>query len=274
VGAEVTLWEVGDPVWAAVPIWRPGTLAEFVVLDEKELGRKPDGVTFERAAALPYSGTVTWDALVSQADLTQLSAQDKRVLVHAGASSVGIIAIQLVKTWGGHVTTTVSQRLVPLARMLGADDVIEYDTADLEKELALRDRFDVVLNTAGASLHAACLRHCADSGLVVSTVEAALPSDRHGFLLGALYALWVRLSRLAGQLLFLPESWGSVQFSAETLSQLASLVDSRDLQAVVEHIFDWRDLDAALQYLARGDTVGKPVIRFRHEEMHQENETS
>ena len=37
VGAEVTQWQVGDPVWAAVPFWRPGTLAEFVVLEEKEV---------------------------------------------------------------------------------------------------------------------------------------------------------------------------------------------------------------------------------------------
>ena len=56
-----------------------------------------------------------------------------------------------------------------------------------------------MLNTAGPSLHGACLRHCAESGLVVSTVEAALPSDRFGFLLGTLYAAWVRLIRLVGQ---------------------------------------------------------------------------
>ena len=60
--------------------------------------------------------------------------------MHAAASGVGLVATQLLKAWGGHVTTTVSARLVPLARMLGADDVIEYDTADLEKELSLRDK--------------------------------------------------------------------------------------------------------------------------------------
>lgn len=264
VGTDVTLWQVGDPVWAAVPFWRPGTLAEFVVLEEKELCRKPDGVTFERAAALPYSGTVAWNALVTQGGIGPDTAQDKRVLVHAAAGGVGLVAIQLLKTWGGHVTTTVCARLVPLARMLGADDVIEYDTADLEKELSLRDKFDLVLNTAGPSLHAACLLHCAETGLVVSTVEAAMPSDRFGFLLGTLYSIWIRSTRLVGQLLFLPESWGTVAFSAETLAQLGALVDARELQAVVEHTFDWRDADAAFQYLARGDAVGKPVVSFRH----------
>ena len=52
-------------------------------------------------------------------------------------------------------------------------------------------------------------------------------------------------------------------FSAETLAQLGALVDARELQAVVEHTFDWRDADAACQYLARGDAVGKPVVSFR-----------
>lgn len=64
-----------------------------------------------------------------------------RVLVHAGVSGVGVVAVQLVRAWGGSVTTTVSSRAAPLAQMLGAEDIITYDNTNFDKELMLREKF-------------------------------------------------------------------------------------------------------------------------------------
>lgn len=64
-----------------------------------------------------------------------------RVLVHAGVSGVGVVAVQLVRAWGGSVTTTVSSRAASLAHMLGAEDVITYDNSNFDKELMLREKF-------------------------------------------------------------------------------------------------------------------------------------
>lgn len=63
-----------------------------------------------------------------------------RVLVHAGVSGVGVVAVQLVRAWGGIVTTTVSSRAAPLVHMLGAHDVITYDNSNFDKELLLREK--------------------------------------------------------------------------------------------------------------------------------------
>ena len=62
------------------------------------------------------------------------------MLIHAGASGPGLIAIQLIRSWGGHITTTVTTKAQPLVHMLGADDVITYDTCNFEKELLIRER--------------------------------------------------------------------------------------------------------------------------------------
>lgn len=66
-----------------------------------------------------------------------------RILVHAGASGIGIIAIQLIRAWGGFITTTVASPSRSLALALGADDVITYDTTDFRKELQIRERLVV-----------------------------------------------------------------------------------------------------------------------------------
>ena len=63
------------------------------------------------------------------------------MLVHAGVSGVGVVALQLVRAWGGSVTTTVSSRAAPLAHMLGAEDIITYDNSNFDKELLMREKF-------------------------------------------------------------------------------------------------------------------------------------
>lgn len=54
------------------------------------------------------------------------------------------MAVQLVRAWGGSVTTTVSSRAAPLAQMLGAEDVITYDNSNFDKELMLREKFVLI----------------------------------------------------------------------------------------------------------------------------------
>lgn len=53
---------------------------------------------------------------------------------------MGVVAVQLVRAWGGSVTTTVSSRAAQLAHMLGAEDVITYDNSNFDKELMLREK--------------------------------------------------------------------------------------------------------------------------------------
>jgi NADPH:quinone reductase-like Zn-dependent oxidoreductase len=56
----------------------PGTMAEYVVVKESHVARKPKGIGFEIATSIPYAGSVAWDALVNQAHLDSLTAHGKR----------------------------------------------------------------------------------------------------------------------------------------------------------------------------------------------------
>lgn len=72
--------QIGDEVWLAVPYWASGTLAQYVVAKERQVARKPRGIGFEGAAALPYSGSIAWDAMVNQAKLNSHNTRGKRLV--------------------------------------------------------------------------------------------------------------------------------------------------------------------------------------------------
>lgn len=78
IGQKVNNFEIGDEAWFAVPYWMPGTMAEYVVIKESHIARKPKGINFEIAASIPYAGTVAWDALVNQAHIDSVTAGGKR----------------------------------------------------------------------------------------------------------------------------------------------------------------------------------------------------
>jgi NADPH:quinone reductase-like Zn-dependent oxidoreductase len=74
----VNKFEIGDEVWFAMPYWMPGIMAEYVIVKERHIARKPKGKGFEIAASIPYAGTVAWDAMVNQAHLDSIRTYGKR----------------------------------------------------------------------------------------------------------------------------------------------------------------------------------------------------
>ncbi|XP_042231165.1 reticulon-4-interacting protein 1 homolog, mitochondrial-like isoform X2 [Homarus americanus] len=264
IGKAVTRVEQGEEVWLAVPFYHPGTLSEYVVVSEKLVALKPTQLSYEGAAALPYSIMTAWDALVTQGGLGPDSTTGKRVLVHAGVSGVGVVAIQLVRAWGGSVTTTVSSRAAPLAHMLGAEDVITYDNSNFDKELMLREKYDVILNTVGQVLHDSCLKHCLPGGVVVTTTSSQLASDSFGYVTGGLYSLYMRARYWFTKSPWLTGGrWGTSEVSGNVLEKVSPLVDSGRLQAVVDKVYTAQDAEVAFSHVAKGEQIGKTVVRFR-----------
>src|SRR5256886_8018638 len=98
-----------------------GGYASKIAAPAADLVRIPDTVTFEQAAAAGLTSSTAWGSLF---DLGHLKAKE-RVLIWAGSSGVGLMAIQLAKHAGGWVvTTTSSHAKASELRRLGADMVI------------------------------------------------------------------------------------------------------------------------------------------------------
>src|ERR1700744_51266 len=94
-GADVGLFSPGDEVYYAGPIDRPGTDAQFHVVDERIVGHKPRSLTFAQAAALPLTTITAWETLF---DRFRLTPESSGVLVVLGAAGgVGSMITQLTR---------------------------------------------------------------------------------------------------------------------------------------------------------------------------------
>ena len=145
-----------------------GTFAEFVAVDENHVAGKPANISHQEAASLPLVALTTWQALVIASDLKA----GQRVLIHAGAGSIGSIAIQLAKSLGAVVVTTTSPKNVERVKALGADQVIDYTTTKFEE--VLKDA-DVVYETLGGENQTRLFHALKPDGILVSIV--GIPSS-------------------------------------------------------------------------------------------------
>ena len=126
VGPEVTSLTVGDEVWYAGDISRPGSDAEFHAVDERIVGRKPTSLSFAEAAVLPLTTITAWETLFERFRLDTESRGD--LLVLGAAGGVGSVLIQLAKALtGARVIATASrEESRRWATDMGADVVIDH----------------------------------------------------------------------------------------------------------------------------------------------------
>jgi zinc-binding alcohol dehydrogenase family protein len=126
VGPEVSTLAVGDEVWYAGDVSRPGTNAQWHAVDERIVARKPKSLSFKDAAALPLTTITAWESLFERFGLGADSRGDLVVLGAAGG--VGSAMIQLAKELTGvRVIATASREdSRRWALGLGADVVINH----------------------------------------------------------------------------------------------------------------------------------------------------
>jgi len=138
VGAEVSRFEPGDVVFYAGDIGRPGSNAEFQLVDEAIVGHAPRGVEPGDAAALPLTTLTAWETLFDRLGLSPDGADaGTAVLLINGAGGVGSMAIQLARAARLKVIATASR---PESRQwcldLGAAVVVDHfgDLSDQRAE--------------------------------------------------------------------------------------------------------------------------------------------
>jgi zinc-binding alcohol dehydrogenase family protein len=112
VGDAVSLFKVGDEVYYAGDLTRPGCNSEYHLVDERIVGKKPGTLSFEEAAAMPLTTITAWEALFDRLSVKRSAAENSNqsVLIIGGAGGVGSIAIQLAKKLAGlRVIATASR---------------------------------------------------------------------------------------------------------------------------------------------------------------------
>jgi NADPH:quinone reductase-like Zn-dependent oxidoreductase len=141
VGRDVNEFVVGDEVFGASEKF--GCHAEYMTIPQKgAITIKPKNLSFDEAAALPF-GALT--SLKYLRDLGKIK-RGQKVLVNGASGALGVYGIQLAKYFGAEVTGVCSSGNVELVKSLGADEVIDYSTADFTKN---GKTYDIIYDTVG-----------------------------------------------------------------------------------------------------------------------------
>lgn len=128
-GEQATLFKPGDQVWYAGAINRPGTNAEFHLVDERIVGRKPSGVADAAAAALPLTALTAYEMLFDRLRVNDpVPGAASAALIVGGAGGVGSIAIQLLRALTDLTVIATASRpeTMAWAMELGAHHVIDH----------------------------------------------------------------------------------------------------------------------------------------------------
>lgn len=140
IGSETTGFKVGDEVWYAGSIARPGANSQFHLVDERLVGHKPKSLSNPEAAALPLTAITAWEMLFDRLDVRRgVPGAANAILIIGGAGGVGSIAIQLARTLTDLTVIATASRseTAAWARELGAHHVINHSRPLAEEVAAL-----------------------------------------------------------------------------------------------------------------------------------------
>jgi NADPH:quinone reductase len=240
VGASVNRFALDDRVYSySFDNPKGGFYAEYVAVPAARVARIPADLDAIRAGALPAIGLT---ALQGVDDTLEIADGDD-VIIHGASGNVGMIALQFAKRRGARVLATASGRDgVELARRLGADDVIDGRSDDLDAaiERFAPDGVDAVLAFTGGKE----LTHCLDA--LKKGGRAAYPNGiepeprkRRGI-------------RITGY---------DAQSGVRQFERFNTAVAESHLEVPIAEVFSLDDVARAHERVERGHVIGRIVLK-------------
>ncbi|XP_056674612.1 reticulon-4-interacting protein 1, mitochondrial isoform X5 [Monodelphis domestica] len=264
-GLSVTYFKPGDQVWAAVPPWKQGTLSEFVVASANEVSHKPKSLSHTEAASLPYVALTAWSALSKVGGLNGKNCKGKRVLILGASGGIGTFATQLLKAWGAHVTAVCSGDASALVKKLGADDIIDYRSGNVEEQLKSLKLFDFVLDNVGGGTEdwaPKYLKKWSGATYVTLVTPFLLNIDQLGVADGMVQTGFTMGSKSLKHLCQgIHYRWAFFMASGVYLDDIAELVEAGKVRPVIEQTFPFSQVPQAFLKAEGGHARGKTVVK-------------
>ena len=238
VSKGISDFKNGDEIYgsAQVVAGASGSMAEYLAASLKNISLKPKNISFIEAAALPLVGASAIQALIDHINLQP----GQKILIHGGAGGIGHIAIQLAKSIGAFVVTTVNGSCFEFVKSLGADQILDYKT---QKFAEILQDFDSVFDTAGGEVTDNSYKVLKKGGILVSM--AGQPDQE------------------------LAEKYGVTAIGQNTktntvnLDRLRKLVEANSIKVHIDKIFPLQDAREAFKYKEENHPQGKVVVNIR-----------
>lgn len=252
LGAGVDRWQIGDRAMGRCA----GAFADFALMDIREAMAMPMALDWQHAAAIPLTGLVVYDMLVTQGRLRA----GETLLVAGVSSGVGVAALQAAKVLGARVIGT-SGSADKLARLkdLGLDLGINTRGPDFHQQVQLATDgrgADLVIDAVGGTVFAECVRSLAFQGrlVMVGYVDGVLHAELD---LEALHAKRLHLFGVSNKLRSPEQRAEPVPgFKADWLPLFAS----GQIVPVVDQVCAFEDLTEAKASMEAGRHLGKIVL--------------
>jgi NADPH:quinone reductase-like Zn-dependent oxidoreductase len=254
VGTNVTRFRPGDEVFGqslAVNLWRNGgAFAEYAAVSEARFERKPAGLTFEQAAAVPTSGSIAVQGVRDEGRVRP----GQRVLINGAGGAVGTFAVQLAKAYGANVTGVDATGKLDALRSIGADRVIDHTREDFTRT---GERYDVIIDLPGNHPWSDLRRALTPEGAYV-----LIGHDQYG---GAGHRWFGSLGRFGKLLVIAPfanqlHPFRGAKDPGDRLVVLKEFIEDGKLTPVIDRTFQLSEVPEAIRYLESGQAVGKVVI--------------
>ncbi len=262
VGDDVTGFRVGDEIYYAGCITKPGSNSEYQLVDERIAAKKPTSLGFAESAALPLTTITAWEALFERLGISKTGTDaGKTILMIGGAGGVGSIAIQLAKKLSQlNVIATASRpESSDWCKARGADHVINhYENIPAQLEAIGHANVDYVL----------CLTNIAGYWKTITDVikpQGDICTIVDFFEDSNLDLLKPKSARFSFEFMFVrsmheTDDMGEV---GKLLSETAALIDNGDLITTVTEVVgpinaeNMRKIHATIE---EGRAIGKYVI--------------
>ena len=238
IGKDVKLFKIGDKVFGSASVGF-GTYAEYKCIGEDEVvALKPENVTFEEAAAVPFGGLTSLHFL-SKANIEK----GQKVLIYGASGSLGVAAVQIAKSFGAEVTGISSTVNLELVKSLGADKVIDYTKEDFSKN---GEVYDVIYDTVGKSPFSGSVKSLKDNGYYLRAVHISPSSLARG--------MWTKITtskKVIG---------GIADDTKEKLLFLKELIEAGKYKPVIDRRYPLEQIADAHTYVEGGHKKGSVVI--------------
>jgi NADPH:quinone reductase-like Zn-dependent oxidoreductase len=240
-GVNVKEFQLGDQVFGEIRGYHGG-FAEYACASASTLARKPAGMTFEEAAAIPQAGVIAMRGIRTVGRVQT----GQKVLINGAGGSAGAFAVQLAKLHGAEVTGVDNPAKLEYLRSLGADHVIDYTREDFTKN---GRAYDLILDVI-AQRSALAYRRALSPGGTYFAAGGSVATLLQILLLGP----WI--SRATGRhlrILFVPQN-------REDLLAITELCETGEIKPVIDRTYPLSDVPEAFRYILGGNAKGKIVI--------------
>lgn len=260
VGPEANLFAPGDVVFYAGAIGRPGTNAEFHLVDERIVGRKPASLGFAEAAALPLTTITAWETLFARLDIRKpVPGTANALLIIGGAGGVGSIATQLARRLTDITVITTASRpeTAEWSRSLGAHCVVDHSkplSAEVER-LGIQPAF--VFSTTNTDQHVAEIAKLIAPQGRFALIDDPASIDVSPFKLKSVSTHW--------EFMFTRSMFGTADIAEQgaLLNEVSQLVDAGTLKTTLAETFgaiSAENLRRAHTLIESGRAKGKIVL--------------